>query len=422
MSPSCDAKANAANEVAGVPVKLNGAVLNDTGSSDAAILPDKFYKDHYLSDAAKARKPSPIRSLFPIERRPGMISLLAGKPNPQTYPFLELSFVSRDPHDHSKSSSYTVDPAILTESLQYGPTNGLPQFVDWLTELQERVHGRSSKEENWRISIGTGSQDMVNKAFVAIVNPGDVILIERPVYAAVIPLIESLGATLVDAPTDGDGVRPDSLRKILESWPSDKPKPKALYTIPYGGNPSGTTIPEARRIEVLALAREHNFLIFEDDPYYYLYYGEAERPASYFTLEKRYSSQTEPLGRVLRFDSLSKVLSAGMRIGLVSGPAAVLQAIDRHVRLPRSSHDIISHHLIIVSITSVIFSLPTVSNLHVRGSIDAPRHPLRICKLPQSARPWHSPCSKHGATKVSKLTRITYLSFTARSGMSSNVR
>ena len=64
-----------------------------------------------------------------------------------------------------------------------------------------------------------------------------------------------------------------------------------------------------------------------DDPYYYLYYGKAPRYPSYFSLEKEGSEW----GRVIRFDSLSKILSAGIRIGLASGPGKILDAIDSYV-------------------------------------------------------------------------------------------
>lgn len=66
-----------------------------------------------------------------------------------------------------------------------------------------------------------------------------------------------------------------------------------------------------------------------DDPYHYLYYGELPPPRSYFSLEL---DQPE-VGRVVRFDSLSKILSAGMRMGFVSGPTSILNAMDMHVRL-----------------------------------------------------------------------------------------
>jgi len=64
----------------------------------------------------------------------------------------------------------------------------------------------------------------------------------------------------------------------------------------------------------------------EDDPYYFLYYGEAPPPPSYFALER----DQPRAGRVLRFDSLSKVISSGMRLGFVSGPEAIVKLIDLH--------------------------------------------------------------------------------------------
>lgn len=69
--------------------------------------------------------------------------------------------------------------------------------------------------------------------------------------------------------------------------------------------------------------------MFSDDPYYYLYYGTASRPPSYFALERTLLPE---VGRVIRCDSLSKILSAGIRIGFASGPKAILDAMDLHVR------------------------------------------------------------------------------------------
>jgi hypothetical protein len=66
-----------------------------------------------------------------------------------------------------------------------------------------------------------------------------------------------------------------------------------------------------------------------DDPYYFMYFGDRPRIASYFKLEAQIGDRS--VGRVLRFDSFSKVLSSGIRIGFVTGPTPLLDAIDRHV-------------------------------------------------------------------------------------------
>ncbi|KAG1804892.1 pyridoxal phosphate-dependent transferase [Suillus plorans] len=302
------------------PVETNGHAVEKVVKS----LPVDFYTE-FLSDAAKIRKPSPIRGLFPLENKPGVISLLAGKPNDAMFPFKSLSFNITSPTDPSQEQSISLSGKDLSAGLQYGPTGGLPRLLKWFIGLQTLSHGRKSGE-GWSLSMGSGSQDLIYKAVNALVNPGDAVLVESPVYAGVIPMFKSLHCEQIEIETDANGVCSHSLRDILENWPIGKPKPKVFYTVPYGCNPTGMTATVERRKEVLQLAREHNFLILEDDPYFYLYFGKAARPPSYFQLEL-----DEPVvGRVIRFDSFSKILSAGIRMGFASGPKPIIDAIDLH--------------------------------------------------------------------------------------------
>lgn len=67
--------------------------------------------------------------------------------------------------------------------------------------------------------------------------------------------------------------------------------------------------------------------VVSDDPYYWLYYSDEERPPSYFQLEL----ELPEVGRVLRFDSFSTIISAGMRFGWASGPKALIDAINVQV-------------------------------------------------------------------------------------------
>ncbi|KAK7006209.1 PLP-dependent transferase [Favolaschia claudopus] len=324
-------------------------------ASSVQKLSESFYTP-FLSDVAKARLPSPIRSLLPLEATPGLLSLLAGKPNPTTFPFTSLSFTAHaPPSEDGKPAGHDIAVKVsgsdLAAGLQYGPTNGMTPLVDWFSDLQRAVHGRE-RGEGWALSVGSGSQDLLSKAIIALLNPGDAVLVQSPVYAGVIPLFHSLKCEQIEVEADAEGISTDSLRDTLNNWPADKPKPKVLYTIPYGGNPTGATATLERRREVLQLARQHNFLIMEDDPYYYLYYGnDAERPPSYFAMERADTSCAgHPVGRVLRFDSISKILSAGMRIGFASGPAPILRAIDAHTATanlqPSSLTQVIAHSLL----------------------------------------------------------------------------
>ncbi|KIM33517.1 hypothetical protein M408DRAFT_326211 [Serendipita vermifera MAFF 305830] len=256
-----------------------------------------------------------------------MISMLAGKPNPSLFPITSIAITVRSPLDGGASEKVLeINGPDLEEALQYGPTSGIPKAERWFKGLQERAHHRKQGPD-WDMAVGSGSQDLLYKAFLALLNPGEAAMVEAPVYAGAIPLLLGQGAECIEIRSDGQGVDVAHMRKTLQEWPVGKPKPKVFYTVPYGGNPNGATASLERRLEVLRLAHEHNFIIMEDDPYFYLYFGTAPRPPSYWELEGR---SNKPRGRVLRFDSFSKVLSSGLRLGLVSGPRVLVEAINLH--------------------------------------------------------------------------------------------
>lgn len=103
-----------------------------------------------------------VRGLFPLENRPGMVSLLAGKPNAATFPFKSISIELKPVVPGDKEETLVVESEALTEGLQYGPTAGLGKLVDWLEQLQEHRHSRT-RDGSWRVSVGSGSQDLINK-------------------------------------------------------------------------------------------------------------------------------------------------------------------------------------------------------------------------------------------------------------------
>ncbi|KAI0749805.1 PLP-dependent transferase [Daedaleopsis nitida] len=289
----------------------------------ARILPNTFYES-FISQSSKRRIEDPIRALLPLEDRPGVISLLAGKPNSSTFPITSLQFTLRDPVS-GEDAPIALTDAELARALQYSGSKGLPDLIDWFIGLQEFSHGRH-RGEGWDVTFGTGASDVLYKAINALLDPGDVALIESPVYAGVIPVFYATGCEMIEIGADQYGIDARGLREMLDKWPSDKPKPKLLYTVPYGCNPTGVTSTLERRLEILELAQKHNFLILEDDPYYYLYFGSAPRPPSYFALER----EQPAVGRVIRFDSLSKVLSSGMRVGFLSAPQVIVDAVVMH--------------------------------------------------------------------------------------------
>ena len=107
---------------------------------------------------------------------------------------------------------------------------------------------------------------------------------------------------------------------------SDKPLAQKSQIVRKLFALSGTVLPLERRKEILQLCSEYNLILLEDDPYFYLQFEEKHlRPPSLFSLD------TE--GRVIRFDSFSKILSSGVRLGFVTGPKELIQRIVLHMQV-----------------------------------------------------------------------------------------
>ncbi|KAG8707522.1 hypothetical protein FRC09_001776 [Ceratobasidium sp. 395] len=305
--------------------------------------PKHVYENYarFMARCTTLRTIDGIRGLLPLELQPGVISLLAGKPNPTTFPIEELSITLRSPtapqpyqptasSDSTVFETLTLKNADISTALQYSFTDGIPELRQTLAVFQKNEHGVDVDDVNLQLAMGSGSQDLLYKAFSSVADPGDSVLVEAPVYAGVLPILQTLEADLVE--TDPLGLSISHLRSTLESWPVGKRLPKALYTVPFGCNPTGSTTPLERRRALLELADEYDFLVLEDDPYFFLYFGSEERPPSYLSLENTMirAQGDGSQRRVVRFDSFSKVFSGGMRIGFVTGPPEIVGAINSH--------------------------------------------------------------------------------------------
>eukprot|EP01135_Chromosphaera_perkinsii_P010381 Nk52_evm53s2118 gene=Nk52_evmTU53s2118 len=292
------------------------------------------------------RKPSPIRALQPLVGLPGMISLGGGMPNPSTFPFDSFSFTLKTEDGEAGNEEDMVihlPKKDIETMLQYSQTPGLIPLTTLLSDLILREHcppyveplreRRKGGEEETRKAIAkefslcvtTGSQDGLAKAFELFFDEKSSILAATPCYSGALASLEPVNGNLIGVDTDEQGIIPESLEKVLSEFDPacGYKRPRALYLIPNGGNPTGASYSVDRRKKVYEIARrpENDLIILEDDPYYYLQFSAQPKP-SFLSMDID--------GRVLRFDSFSKLLSSGLRIGYVSGPTELISKINLH--------------------------------------------------------------------------------------------
>jgi 2-aminoadipate transaminase len=133
-----------------------------------------------------------------------------------------------------------------------------------------------------------------------------------------VPTFCSYEAEVIQVTTDDEGMRVDELEDVLGRLAREGRRPKFIYTVPSFQNPAGVTLSGARRRRLVELAREHEVLVCEDNPYGLLRYDGEPLPTLYSLDGGDY---------VIYVGTLSKILSPGIRIGWVVAPPPVLEKI-----------------------------------------------------------------------------------------------
>ena len=270
------------------------------------------YKE-ILSDSAKGMKRSAIRELLKLTQKPEIISFAGGLPAKESFPLEQLQEICAE--------VIATDGAA---ACQYGSTEGVPELLEILAQ-RYRDQGLSYvTKEN--ITIITSSQqglDTVGKIFL---NRGDKYICELPSYLGALGAFNSYGGVGVDIPQDEQGMSAVELEKTLAEMKAKGEKPKFIYLIPDFQNPAGMTMPEARRIEILNIAKKHEIMIIEDSPY----------------RELRFSGKPQRMlydldngeGNVITLGTFSKIFMPGFRMGWVLAHPMV---IDNFVKAKQST-------------------------------------------------------------------------------------
>ena len=239
----------------------------------------------------------PVMSTFQsVLGRPGVMSFGAGFMNPAGF----------DVAGVRAAFAAALADGEAANSLQYGLAEGSPRLR---AAIMARMGALGVPSEPDELIVTTGATQGLDLLCRALLDPGDVVLAERPTYAVALQQLALAQARVVSVPGDADGLDPDALRDaVLEH------RPKVIYTIPTFQNPGGSTLAAERRKAVANLAERHGIWVIEDDPYRELRYGPVP-PAPIASHSRE---------RMIYIGTLAKTVAAGLRVGWVLAPAEVV--------------------------------------------------------------------------------------------------
>jgi 2-aminoadipate transaminase len=215
-----------------------------------------------------------------------------------------LDIIDVDGLRDAATRAFANDPAGATA---YGTSVGYPKLRTWIAER----HG----VEPERVLVTNGSMQADAFLFEALLSAGDEVVVERPTYDRTLLSLRARGTKVHAVELAPDGIDTEALATLLDLGA----KPKLAHIIPNFQNPAGYTLSLAKRRKLLELAGEHDFVVFEDDPY----------------VELRFSGETLPTmlsldpERVVYASSFSKTVCPGIRVGYLVGPSELIARVAK---------------------------------------------------------------------------------------------
>jgi 2-aminoadipate transaminase len=247
---------------------------------------------HLYARRAREVQASAIREICKLIAKPEVRSLAGGWPDPATFPVEEIRDISRQVLEENPDLA-----------LQYTTSEGLPELRRFLADWLKKTDGIECTPDE--LFITHGSAQGMELAAKILIEPGDVALVGLPTYFGGSGACRTFGAELAGVPLDSDGMIPEALAEEVGKIQAAGKRAKLVYVVPDFQNPSGATMPAARREQLVKIAEEQDLVIVEDNPYRDLRYsGEPVPPVKAYDTE----------GRVIYLRSFSKLFCPGLRL------------------------------------------------------------------------------------------------------------
>lgn len=264
-----------------------------------------------LSTAANNFQESAIRRIGALSGSiPELISLSAGYPAPEVFPWADLESITAQilaRHDGN--------------TLQYGATRGYRPLIENLLANTLKARGISAQFED--VLITSGSQQGLDLIARVLIDPGDTVIVELPTYSGAIAAFHNLQASLVGVPQDAEGIQIAALERVAADLKKQGRPAKFIYVTPNFQNPAGMLMSARRRRQLLDVATRHDLLILEDDPYGSIYFEDVT------TFEDTRPIKADDAdGRVIYLGSFSKILVPGLRVAWMVAPREIVQKVE----------------------------------------------------------------------------------------------
>ena len=239
--------------------------------------------------------------ILKLAETPGIISFAGGIPDARSFPL-----------DAMREALDRVLRDDGAAALNYGSNLGYGKLRGWIAERMRAREQIQIAEEN--VLVTSGGVEALNLICMALLNAGDTVVVGAPTYLIALHVLRAHQANIVSVRVDADGLDTEELEERLTVLGREGIKPKLVYVIPSFQNPSGVTLSQKRRTDLVTLCRYHGVPIVEDHAYADLRFEGESLPAL----------KSIAPAQVILTSTFSKIFAPGVRLGWIAADAELV--------------------------------------------------------------------------------------------------
>ena len=205
-----------------------------------------------------------------------------------------------------------VTDAMNADLNQYPPMAGVPILRQAVADKVQALYGKAYNPDS-EITITAGATQAIITIILAVVHPGDEVIVLEPCYDSYVPNIELAGGTVVRVPLTPGSFRPDFDRIAQAIGPKTR---AILINTPH--NPSATVWSREEMLKLQELLAPTNVLLISDEVYEHMVFDAPER------IHHSAASFPGLAARAFIVSSFGKTYHVtGWKVGYVAAPAAL---------------------------------------------------------------------------------------------------
>jgi len=166
-----------------------------------------------------------------------------------------------------------------------------------------------------QILLASGAQNALEILIQTYSNPGDCIAVEAFTYPGILSIANLLGRRIVEVAMDSEGMCPTALKDTILN-----DNPKVVVIVPSHQNPTGVTMPKARRKAIAKVIAAGDIWLLEDDIYGFL------NPVMIPAISNYVPDQS------FHITSLSKAISPALRCAFIKAPKNEIRRVGACIR------------------------------------------------------------------------------------------